>query len=70
MSTQQLLLILAPLLVINLVFVIIALKDLYHRKSVLGGNKVVWALVILFVNTIGWILYFLFGRKENSPNEK
>lgn len=70
MSTQQLLLILVPLFVINLVFVIIALKDLYQRKSVLGGNKVVWALVILFVNPVGWILYFLFGRKEDNPSEK
>lgn len=70
MSTQQLLLILTPLFVINLIFVIIALKDLYHRKSVPGENKIVWALVILFVNPVGWILYFLFGRKEDGPSEK
>jgi hypothetical protein len=29
-----------------------------------GGSKVVWALVIIFVNLIGPILYFLVGREE------
>lgn len=67
MTTQQTLLILVPLLLVNLVFVVIALRDLYYRKSVLGGNKIVWALVILFVSTLGWILYFLIGRKEDGP---
>jgi ABC-2 type transport system ATP-binding protein len=29
-----------------------------------GGSKVVWALVIIFINLIGPILYFLVGREE------
>ena len=51
MSKQQLLLVVVPLVAVNLFFVVLALRDLYHRKSVLGGNKVVWALIILFVST-------------------
>lgn len=65
MSTKQTVLLVAPLVVANLFFVVLALRDLYHRKSVLGGNKIVWALVILFVSTFGWIIYFLIGRKED-----
>ncbi|MCJ7709208.1 MAG: ATP-binding cassette domain-containing protein [Chloroflexi bacterium] len=33
-----------------------------------GGNKGVWALIIVFVNLLGPILYFLVGRDE-APSE-
>ena len=29
-----------------------------------GDSKVVWALVIIFINIIGPILYFLVGRED------
>jgi hypothetical protein len=29
-----------------------------------GDSKVVWALIIIFVNLLGPLLYFLFGREE------
>jgi len=57
-------LIIAPLVVINLIFVIIALVDLAKRHTVLWDNKLVWVLLIVFVQYLGWIAYFLFGRKE------
>jgi hypothetical protein len=28
-----------------------------------GDSKVVWALIVIFVSTIGPILYFLVGRE-------
>lgn len=54
---------LAPLIVIQLVLMIAALIDLLGREQT-RGPKWVWVLVILFVNTIGPIVYFLLGRED------
>ena len=64
MEVKEMILIITPLLVINLIFVIIALIDLAKRQKVLWNNKVLWVLLIVFVQYLGWICYFLFGRKD------
>jgi len=56
---------LIPLFIIQVALAVIALVDLVKRERVWGGNKVVWALVIILVNIIGPIIYLLAGR-ENS----
>ena len=54
-----------PLLVIQLGLLIAALYDLTRPgRRVKGDNKVIWALIIIFVSMIGPILYFLAGREE------
>jgi len=60
---QEYLPFLIPVLIIQLVLMISALVDLTRRPSV-KGPKWVWALVIIFVNLIGPIIYFVAGRKE------
>jgi hypothetical protein len=52
-----------PVLIIQLVLIVIALIDLVKREHTLGP-KWLWALIILFVNFIGPIVYFIVGRKE------
>lgn len=64
MDTKQAILIALPLLIINLIFVVIALVDLSKRKKVLWESKIIWVILILFVQYIGWILYFLIGKKD------
>ena len=55
-----------PLLLVQLVLLIAGIYDLTRpERRVKGDNKVVWALVIIFVATIGPILYFLAGREES-----
>jgi hypothetical protein len=54
---------LIPVLVIQLGLMIAALVDLVRREQT-RGPKWVWALVILLVNFIGPIIYFVAGRKE------
>jgi hypothetical protein len=54
---------LAPLLAIQLVLVVVALLDL-RKQPRTRGPRWLWVLVILFVNTIGPILYFVIGREE------
>ena len=64
-SIEQVLLLLSPLIVIQLGLMIVALVDLEKdERRVRGGSKVVWALIIIFVNILGPILYFVAGREE------
>jgi hypothetical protein len=54
---------LIPILLLQLGLLIAAIIDLVRQPKV-RGPKWVWALVIVFVNIFGPIIYFLFGRKE------
>ncbi|WP_251554030.1 PLD nuclease N-terminal domain-containing protein [Neobacillus muris] len=54
----------APLLVIQAILLIVALIDLI-RIHATNGPKWVWAIVIILVNIIGPIVYFIFGRKTS-----
>jgi ABC-2 type transport system ATP-binding protein len=59
------LLLVIPLLVIQLGLMIFAVADLLRDdRRVRGGNKGVWALIIVFVNLIGPIIYLLAGRDD------
>jgi Phospholipase_D-nuclease N-terminal len=54
---------LIPILVLELGLAIFALRDLSRRKHV-NGPKWMWVLIILFVQLIGPILYFMMGHRE------
>jgi hypothetical protein len=65
LKTEQFIALLAPIVVIQLGLMIAALIDLERsERRVRGGNKLVWALVIVFVNVLGPIAYFVAGREE------
>ena len=56
---------LIPLIVIQLALLIAALYDLTRPgRRVKGDNKIVWVVIIVFVQMLGPILYFLAGREE------
>ena len=58
-------LILLPLVLIELGLVVFSLVDLFKpERRVVGNNKLVWALIIVLVGTIGPIVYLLAGRKQ------
>jgi Phospholipase_D-nuclease N-terminal len=64
-TTEQLILLLVPILLIQLGLMIVGLIDLEREeRRVKGGSKLAWALIIVFVNIIGPILYFTVGREE------
>ena len=64
MDTGALIAILLPLLILQLVLLVAALYDLTRPdRRVRGESKVMWALIVIFVTTIGPILYFLIGRE-------
>jgi hypothetical protein len=54
-----------PLIVLQLGLLIWALVDLTRpERRVRGDNKVVWALIIIFISLIGPLLYFIVGRES------
>jgi Phospholipase_D-nuclease N-terminal len=64
MDTGALVAVLLPLLILQLILLVAALYDLTRpNRRVKGDSKAVWALIIIFVSTIGPILYFLVGRE-------
>ncbi|HEX9412028.1 MAG TPA: PLD nuclease N-terminal domain-containing protein [Ktedonobacterales bacterium] len=56
---------LVPAVLIDLALIVYALIDLFRQdRRVQGDNKLIWALVILFVSTLGPLVYLLVGRKD------
>ncbi len=60
----SLLAVLLPLILIEVGLLVWAVIDLVKREHVRGGNKLIWALVIIFISTLGPILYLVWGREE------
>ena len=61
-------LLIVPLIVLELGLLAFAIVDLLKTdRAVRGGSKGLWAVIIVFVNVIGPILYFLVGRVDGSP---
>lgn len=54
---------LAPVIVLQFILMMTALISLARAKSV-RGSKWIWALIIIFGNIAGSIVYFIIGRKE------
>ncbi|PEZ50160.1 phosphatidylserine synthase [Priestia megaterium] len=54
-----------PVIALGTLLVLIALIDLYRNRK-RRENVLIWALIILFVNTFGPILYFVIGRKDGE----
>lgn len=52
----------APILLLQFVLIVVALIDLV-RIPATNGPKWLWALIIVFGNIIGPIVYFIVGRR-------
>lgn len=67
---KDILLVAAPLIVIQLGLQIAALINLFRRpvEEIRWNNKLVWAVIIIFGELIGSVVYFILGRIE--PEEE
>ena len=64
MDQGLLIALLAPLVILDLVLIVAALYDLTRPgRRVRGDSKLMWGLIVIFISTIGPILYFLVGRE-------
>jgi Phospholipase_D-nuclease N-terminal len=65
LKTEQIIALLLPIVVIQLGLMIAALFDLEkEERQVRGGSKLLWVLIVVFVNVIGPIVYFTAGRQD------
>jgi drug/metabolite transporter (DMT)-like permease len=62
-TLQQYIPFLIPVVIIQLALMIAALVDLIRRERT-RGPKWIWVLVIVLVNYIGPIIYFVVGRQD------
>jgi len=53
----------------GIIFTIIALIDIL-KSEFSGNNKIVWTLVVLFLNLFGALLYFAIGRNQKVKNQQ
>ena len=66
MTVQGLLPLLLPVIILQVVLIILALRDLLvPDRRVRGGSKLVWGIVIVVINLLGPVAYFLVGREES-----
>ncbi len=66
MDPGPIILLLLPLIALQLALLVVALYDLTRpERRVKGGNKLIWAIVIVFVELLGPLIYFLFGREDS-----
>ena len=54
---------LVPVILLELVLVFFALRDLTRRDRV-NGPKWLWALIIVLIQLFGPMLYFVIGRRD------
>jgi hypothetical protein len=54
---------LIPIIILQLVLVVVALLDWVKRPHT-RGPKWLWLILIIFVQWLGPIAYFVFGREE------
>lgn len=56
--------ILIPLVVIQIILLLTALIHLNKNPQVKIGSKNMWIFLIIFLNIVGPVLYFLIGRGD------
>ena len=57
---------LIPLIIAEWTLAIVALVHVLKHPKYRFGNKVIWILLVLFVQIIGPVVYFAFGRGDES----
>lgn len=62
-TLRELLPFLIPIILLQLALIVVALLDLARRPKV-NGPRWLWVVLIIFINFIGPIAYFLVGRQE------
>jgi len=64
-TLEEILPFLIPLLALQAILLVAGLYDLSRpERRVKGGNKLVWAAVIVFGQLLGPMVYFLLGRED------
>ena len=55
---------LLPVIILEFILAITALIHVIKHPNYRFGNKAIWIIVVLFIQIIGPIFFFIFGRGE------
>lgn len=68
MNSRDIIVLIFPLIIVQLGLQIAALVSMIKRDvgQIRWNNKIIWALIIVFGEVIGPIVYFVFGRIEGD----
>lgn len=58
--------VLLPIILIQFGLMITALVHVLRHSYYRFGNKVVWIVVVVFIQIVGPVVYFAFGRGEEE----
>ena len=56
---------LIPVVVVELILVVVALRDILTHENYKRGSRTTWIVITLvFMNFLGPILYFILGKED------
>lgn len=55
----------APIIILDIILVITALVSCLKEENT-NGPKWMWVLIILFINLVGPVLFFVLGRQKQG----
>lgn len=65
MNIQELLPFLIPLVIVELMVLLVTLKHIFSHSEYKHGTRIFWVIVVIVgMQFIGPLLYFVFGKEE------
>ena len=61
---MEMLPLLLPLIIIQYALMIFAVVHILKHNKYKNGNRVMWLIIVLLINFVGPILYFVLGKEE------
>lgn len=55
-----------PFIILDIVLAVTALVHVLKHPNYRFGNKVMWIIVVLCIQLIGPVVYFVFGRGDDE----
>ena len=66
----ELLPLIIPLMLVQIGLVVYALIVLKNTQKVRGESRLLWILIIIFVNLFGPIIFLIYGRLADDPGSQ
>ncbi|MGM0166559.1 hypothetical protein IGI39_001519 [Enterococcus sp. AZ135] len=55
-----------PLVLLELILMITAVRHVLTHQGYRFGNKAIWLFVVIVIQIIGPVIYFVFGKRDDS----
>lgn len=66
MSLNEALPIILPLAILEIFLAVFSLIHVLRHPNCRFGNKMIWCIIVVFLQFIGPIIYFVFGRGDQE----